>query len=165
MDGQQNKQGQRAHNDQQDQPAGGRYLTGRGSVDQIAYAVDQLRHHVADIPPIGHEHRHQRAQMQQHIEELRYLGIQAQQVLGDRQVSGTGNGQKLRQALYQSQQERRKVCHCVTSYRIWILFVIFFEVYTVCYHFMGSRTGILYHTYAGNATLICHSLISRKAHE
>ena len=62
---------------------------------------------VPDIVPVCGEHRDQGAQVQQHVKKLRNLQAgHAQQVLGDGQVTGAGNRQKLRHALNQSQNDR-----------------------------------------------------------
>ena len=78
---------------------------------QITDTADQLRHHGADITPVGDKDRRQRAQMQQHIEEFRHHRVDLQQVLGNGQMAGAGDGQKLCNTLYQTQQKGRKVCH------------------------------------------------------
>ena len=74
---------------------------------KVPDAAEELHHHVADVLPIGGEHRDQRTQMEQYVEKFRHAAcaLQAQQVLCDSQVAGAGDGQELRHALYQSQQE------------------------------------------------------------
>ena len=65
------------------------------------------------------------AQMQQHVKEFRHLRVNVQQVLRDGQMSGAGNGQKLRHALHQAQQEGRKSVHISYSpvFSDYILFI------------------------------------------
>lgn len=87
LDGQDGKQGQRTQNDQQDQAAGRGYRRRGAVVDQITDAAEKFPHHVADVLPIGHEHRHQRAQMQQYVVEGGDLGVDVQQILGDGQMA------------------------------------------------------------------------------
>ena len=63
--------------------------------------------------------------MQQHVKEFRHLRVNVQQILRDGQMSGAGNGQKLRHALDQAQQEGRKHVHRSHSpvYLDYILFI------------------------------------------
>ena len=72
---------------------------------QIAGTAEKLTHHIHDVLPISHEHRQQRSQMQQYIVEFRHLCLQVQQILGNSQMAGAGDGQKLRHTLDQAQQK------------------------------------------------------------
>ena len=56
---------------------------------------------------MGYEHGHQRAQVQQHVKELRHHAgiLHAQQILGDGQMAGAGDRQELRDALDEAQQK------------------------------------------------------------
>ena len=92
--------------------------------------------------------------MQQHVKELRHLGFDIQQILGNGQMAGAGDGQEFRDALYQAQQEGRKICHRVTSCHIRILFVISGMEITVCYRLSQKISNIVYHIYEKNATVI-----------
>ena len=84
-------------------------------VHQIPDAAEKFRHHILNILPVGHEHRQQRAQVQQHIKKFRNLRLQIQQVLRNGQMAGAGNGQKLCHTLDQSQKERCKNRHITES--------------------------------------------------
>ena len=101
------KQRQRAHDNQQDHPPCRRDGVGCGAANQIADAVDQLHDHVPDILPVGREHCHQGSQVQQHVKKVRRRrnARLAQEVLRNGQMAGTGDGQELRQALDQAQQD------------------------------------------------------------
>ena len=80
---------------------------GRGVMYQIADAGEEFQNHVPDILPVGREHGHQGAQVQQHVEKFRDLqALHTQQVLGNGQMAGAGDGQKLRDALNQAQNHR-----------------------------------------------------------
>ena len=72
-------------------------------MDQIAHAPEELHDHIPDLSPISDEHRHQRAQMQQHVEKRRDIRRVegAQQTLRDGQMAGAGDGQKFGQSLDQ----------------------------------------------------------------
>ena len=80
---------------------------------QIADAPEELHHHVADVAPIGGEHRNERAQVEQHVEELRNAprALHIQQIAGNGQMAGAGDGQEFRYALHQSQQDRFQIGH------------------------------------------------------
>ena len=69
-----------------------------------ADAVD-VPNHLPDIPPVGGEHRRQGPQMEKHVKEyvVAPRHLQPQQVLGDGQVAGAGNGQKFCHALDDAQ--------------------------------------------------------------
>ena len=108
LDRQDGKQGQRTQNDQQDQAAGRGYRRRGAVVDQITDAAEKFPHHVADVLPIGHEHRQQRTQMQQYVVESGDLGVDVQQILGDGQMAGAGDGQKFRHALNEAEKYRVK---------------------------------------------------------
>jgi len=116
LDGQDGKQGQRTQNDQQDQAAGRGYRRRGAVVDQITDAAEKFPHHVADVLPIGHEHRHQRTQMQQYVVEGGDLGVDVQQILGDGQMARAGDGQKFRHALDQAQKNRLQKGHRFSPY-------------------------------------------------
>ena len=107
------KEGQRGNDDQHDHPPGrghGRRGTAPG---QIADAAEELSDHIQNVLPIGHKYRQQRTQMQQHVVELRNLRLQVQKVLGNGQMTGAGNGQKLSNSLHKAQQNRTQICHRV----------------------------------------------------
>ena len=72
-------------------------------MNQVADAGEKFQDHVPDIRPVGREHRHQGTQMQQHIKKFRDLHAgHAQQMLGDGQMAGAGDGQEFRDALDKS---------------------------------------------------------------
>ena len=74
-------------------------------MNQVPDAAEKFHNHVPNILPVSREHGEQGTQMQQYVKkagDLRSAGL-AQQVLRNRQMSGTGNRQKLRHALNQTQ--------------------------------------------------------------
>ena len=75
-------------------------------VGQVADAPEKLQDHIPDVAPVGGEHRQQSAQVQQYVEKLRDVrgAGHAQQMLRDGQVAGAGNGQELRYALDEAQE-------------------------------------------------------------
>ena len=113
-DGQHGEEGQRGKDDQQDHAPGRRHRRGRGAPHQISRTTEELADDVRNVLPVGHEHRQQRTQMQQHVIELRHLRLQVQKVLGNGQMAGAGNGQKLRNALNEAQQKSRQIGHSDT---------------------------------------------------
>ena len=102
------KQRQRAHDDEQDHPAGGRDGIRRVAAGQIPHAAYQLQDHVTNIGPVSHKHRHQGAQVEQYIEKVRDLRGTGhiQKVLCDGQMAGAGDRQELRDTLDQAQENR-----------------------------------------------------------
>ena len=102
------KEGQRAHDDQQNQTSGRGHGIGGGSMGQIPDPGEKLHHHLPDILPVGNKHGDEGAQVQQHIVKIRHIdGTRGQQMLRNGQMAGAGNGQKLRYALDQAQQDGR----------------------------------------------------------
>ena len=77
-----------------------------------------LVHHRDDILPVDHADGQQRAEMQQHVKkQMSFFGRrQAEKIVQDRQMTGTRNRQKLRQALNQSQQDRISNAHRINPH-------------------------------------------------
>ena len=81
--------------------------------------------------------------MQQHVKEFRHLRVNVQQVLRDGQMSGAGNGQKLRHALHQAQQEGRKSVHIYILLSFRLHFVYFCRIIPICIRFKNTDTFVL----------------------
>ena len=94
---------QRRHDEKQQQPPPGWILP------RAALGLFDVQHHKpftaepAQLRMIRNDHRPERPQMQQHIEQhLVFQIADAQEVLQDRKMSGAGDRQKLREPLYDS---------------------------------------------------------------
>ena len=107
------KKRQRAHDDEQDEPPRGRDGIRRRVVGKIADAGKKLHDHIADIVPVGDEHRNECSEVQQHIEEAGHVAraLQIQQLLGDGEVAGGRNGQKLRHPLHKAEKNSSQIRH------------------------------------------------------
>ena len=106
--GQDQKQGQGAHHDEQDQPpGGGDFLLRASPVNGVADHLEKFQYHFFDVRPIGGKYRCQSAQMEQHVKEyvVSALHTQAEKILGNGQVAGAGNGQKFCNTLDKSQEQ------------------------------------------------------------
>ena len=67
--------------------------------------AEELHHHRLDVGPVSYKHCKQCPQVKQDAEKdiVHPINAQVEQVLGNGQMAGTGNGQKFRHALDQSQ--------------------------------------------------------------
>ena len=83
----------------------------------VAQQAEELQHHLLHVPPVGGEDRRQGAQVEQNVKKhvVRPLHPQAQQVLGNGQVAGAGDGQKFRHPLDQTEYERIQQGHVAAS--------------------------------------------------
>ena len=101
------KQRQGGNDDEHDHPPGGRRgHAGILPAHQSGNPQEELPDHVRNVPPIDHAHRNQRAEVEldgkKHV--LLFHVLHTEKGLEQGQMAGTGNGQKLRQPLYQSQK-------------------------------------------------------------
>ena len=64
-----------------------------------------VHEHVPDAPPVDGEHRHQRAKVEQYVEQELPVGVDAEDLLQDQQMSRRADGQKFRQALYDAEDQ------------------------------------------------------------
>ena len=67
--------------------------------------AEELHHHRLDVGPVSYKHCKQCPQVKQDAEKdiVHPINAQVEQILGNGQMAGTGNGQKFRHALDQSQ--------------------------------------------------------------
>ena len=88
-----NEKRQRAHNDEQDETARRRHGVRRAMMGKVADAGKKLHDHIADIVPVSGKHRHERAEVEQHIEKVGHVArvLHVQQVLRDGEMSGGRN--------------------------------------------------------------------------
>ncbi len=110
--------GQSAYDNEQDHPPQAHGLGGRPggalAADLLAH-LEKLQDHALDVLPVIDEDCDQCAEMEQHVKEHARIR-QAEEVLEQGQVSGTGNGQKLRQSLNQSEKDRGQKIHTGSSF-------------------------------------------------
>ena len=64
-----------------------------------------VHEHIPYAPPVDGEHRHQRAKVEQYVEQELPVGIDAEDLLQDQQMSRRADGQKFRQALYDAEDQ------------------------------------------------------------
>ena len=85
------------------------------NVDEIADARKEFHDHIVDLIPVGDEHSHQRAEVQQHVVKLRDLRgpLHIQQMLGNGQMARGRDGQKFGNALHQSHDDGGKPGHSI----------------------------------------------------
>ena len=57
---------------------------------KVADAGEKLHDHIADIVPVSGKHRHERAEVEQHIEKVGHVAraLHVQQMLRDGEMSG-----------------------------------------------------------------------------
>ena len=119
LNGQDRKQRDSAHDDQQHHTAGRRGLfLRRIRVHQRGAAPEELLHHGDDIVPVIDKYGDQGAQMEHYIQkQVGLFGrLQAEEILKQRQVAGAGDGQELRNALNQAEKRRIKIVqHSLSS--------------------------------------------------
>ena len=117
LDGEHQQQRQSGHNDHQNHTAGRNIRRlALGQLAQMNHA-EKLPQQLTNIPAVRKEHGHQRAQVQQHVEKhvvMLHIG-QLKKMLKQRQVSRAGDGQELRDALHQTQNDGRDVTHEISS--------------------------------------------------
>ena len=104
-----------ADDDEQYHAPRGRHDPGRRVVDEIADARKEFHDHIVDLIPVGDEHSHQRAEVQQHVVKLRDLRgpLHIQQMLGNGQMTRGRDGQKFGDALHQSHDDGGKPGHSI----------------------------------------------------
>ena len=71
----------------------------------LEFRLDGVAEHIPDAPPVNGEHRYQRAQVQQYVEQELPVGVDAEDFLQDQQMSRRADGQKFRQALYDAENQ------------------------------------------------------------
>ena len=87
LDGQDQKQGQSAHNDEQHHPSGLRRPSPAGPAgEQVSKEAEKLHNHLPNVPPVDYKHRQQGGEMEQDVKQLIRL-LHAEEVLKQREVA------------------------------------------------------------------------------
>ena len=109
LNGQYQKQGQGAHNNQQHHPPGLRRVAPVGPAgEQVDEKAEKLQNHLPDVLPVDHAHRQQGGEVEQDVKQLVWFG-HSEKMLKQSQVARAGDGQKFGHALDEAQDGGHEV--------------------------------------------------------